>query len=49
MCARAVIARPIDPVSRGVYREHGVAVGAAHVAQVLGRRHQIHAALLHGK
>jgi hypothetical protein len=36
-----------DPISRGVYyREHGVAVGAAHVAQVLGLRDQIHACLL---
>jgi hypothetical protein len=36
----------LDPVSRGVYREHGVAEGAAHVAQVLGRRNQIHAFFL---
>jgi hypothetical protein len=40
-----MLLRP-DPVSRGVYREHGVAEGAAHVAQVLGRRNQIHAFLL---
>jgi hypothetical protein len=38
-----------DPISRGVYREHGVAVGAADVAQVLGLRNHIHACLVAGR
>lgn len=31
-----------QPLAWDSNREHGVAVGAAHVAQVLGRRHEIH-------
>lgn len=38
-----------QPLAWNPNREHGVAVGAAHVAQVLGLRDQIHACLLGGR